>query len=876
MRAHVLKPSQTLSNCRSFDGRSPVAVPFAVPPATTDSPLRFGRFEISAAERVLRVDGQAAALGARAFDLLLALAQRRERMVSKQELLDLVWPGLVVEEHNIAAQISSLRKVLGPHAIATVPGRGYQFVAADAALVRDGAAAVPPPDQRVAAPALHATAGAPARRGNLPEQRTRFIGRETELAELAWLLRESRLLTLTGIGGAGKTRLALQLAQQQAAAFAEGVWFVDLAPLADAERVAPACAAALGVELDASDAPPAERLAAALAGKPQRELLIVLDNCEHVHAGAAAVADAMLARAGRVRLLATSREPLALAGEQVYPLRSLSLPATSTIEDVRAADAARVFVDRARLVQPQFHVDAGNAAPLAEICRRLDGIALAIELAAARVTVLSVAEIAARLEDRFRLLTGGHASAARQQTLLATMQWSHDLLDPAAQRLLRRLAVFAGGCTLPAACAVAQAGDEYETLALLSQLHDKSLLVVERGGSDTGADEDSGGAPPRYRMLETVRQYAQRQLEASGEAEACRARHAEHCVRLAEAAQPFLRGPQQSLWMARLRAEHENLVAALRWCARSDAAAAPAARASWGLRIAAATGRYWLFHDVELGCHLLAQALQRAPADAEDAADADTAARFFALHGLAAMHMHRGQGDAGLPLAQQALALAQAQGNTEWQAVALASLGACVRPDDEDLALAHYERARDLAEASASAVPLAAALNNIAAIECRRGQLEPAVGNFRQSLKLTRASGDVRAALITLHNLVRVLVAAERPAEARVCAIEAEALLGGVAEPPLKLELLEVVAGLASSLGEHAVAARLWGATLERFTESGYLRPAEDEDQLQRLLARSRAALGLPAFRAAADAGATLPVDVAMIEARRWLDAVAR
>lgn len=478
-----------------------------MPPASAESPLRFSHFELHPAERLLRVRGEPVALGSRAFDLLLALALRHERLVTKQELLDLVWPGLVVEEHNIATQISTLRKLLGAGAITTLPGYGYRLTAQAAAT------AAPAATPRTTAAPLH----------NLPDPRTRFIGREAALADLARLLPSTRLLTLTGIGGCGKTRLALQFARQQLEAFADGVWFVDLAPLKDVERVAAACAAVLGLR-EEGDTPLMAKLLEHLAA---RRTLLLLDNCEHVVDGVVALVESLLAGSCGTAVIATSREGLALSGEQIYPVRSLSLPASPDIEAVQAAESVRVFVDRARLARPDFEVDADNAATVAEICRRLDGIALAIELAAARVTMLPVADIASRLDDRFRLLTGGHRALPRHQTLHAAMQWSYEQLAPAEQRLLRQVSVFAGGWTLRAAADVAGIADEYETLALLTALHDKSLLDVDR---------DVAGGRPRYRMLETVRQFALDRLNECGEGEAARHRHVEHCLAIAEEA----------------------------------------------------------------------------------------------------------------------------------------------------------------------------------------------------------------------------------------------------------------------------------------------------------------------------------------------------
>jgi len=794
---------------------------------STDTVMRFGRFEIDPAERVLRIDGQNAVIGARAFDLLLALAERRGQLVSKQELLDIVWPGVVVEEHNIAAQMSTLRKLLGPDVIATIAGRGYRFVAApeDAPLRTDG----------------------PPGRHNLPEPRTRFIGRETALADLARVVPQSRLTTLIGIGGSGKTRLALQFARDQVDAFEGGVWFVDLAPLHSAQRVASACAAALGL-IERSEPALADRIAAHLA---ERNALLILDNCEHVRAGAAAIADAMLARAGAGRIVATSREALGVVGEQLYPVRALSLPATSQLSEIRAADAVRLFADRARLSVPEFEITADNAAAVAAICRRLDGIALAIELAAARVAMLPVTDIAARLADRFQLLGGVAAGDARQRTLLTTIQWSYDQLAPAAQRLLRQMAVFAGGWTLAAATAVAKCADEYETLALLTALHDHSLLAVERGER------------PRYRMLETVRQYAQHQLDESGEADATHTRHAEYYLADVERAAPHLRGPEQPQWMAQLRAEQENLVVAISWCASADSPVDP----QWGLRLVAATARYWIFNGIEVGSRLAQAALQR------DRDAADCTPRFNTLHALASMHMHRGDAEASLQHARKALAMGQRCAEIEWQTKALTAIGSALNTQgDIEAALQHEHEAMQLAEASGNVEYVASLSNNIAETERSRGNFEAAERGYLKALHLGRAHGNLLLSAIVLHNLVRLYVACGRPDDARTSALESEQLLRGIGEQVLKFELLKCVAALASSRGDHAVAVRWWSTAQPQFIEAGYWDPKVDTALYDDRMAAAKHALGNAGFAAAEAAGHALDIDSAMRELKQWLD----
>ena len=361
--------------------------------------------------------------------------------------------------------------------------------------------------------------------------------------------------------------------------------------------------------------------------------------------------------------------------------------------------------------------------------------------------------------------------------------------------MLRQLAVFAGGCTLEAAIAVAQVADEYEALMLLTALHDKSLLVVDRGAGV------NGGSRPRYRMLETVRQYAQQRLDEAGEADAAHARHAEYFMGLAESAAPHLRGPQQIDWMARLRVEQEEPRRRDHLVRPSETS--PADR-EWGPRLTAATARYWVFNDIDLGYRLTRVAVQR------DSGAADSKARWENLSGLATMCMHRGDGDEGATHARAALEVAQRMGVLAWQAMAMNGLATCLDRSGAEEALEHFRQARDLARASGDATALSYILNNVAGLEFGQGRLESAEQGYRQSLHLARGRGDILGTLITLHNLVRVQVAAGKHDDARACAIEAEALLRGMGDSVMRLELLEVAAGLASSRGEHHIAARFW------------------------------------------------------------------
>ena len=792
---------------------------------------RFGSFDVRPAERRVLVDGRPATLGARAFDVLVALVDRRDRVVSKDELLELAWPGLVVEENNLQVQISTLRRILGPAAIATISGRGYRFT-----LEPD-----PPGEVSPSAPA--------DRRQNLPASLNSFIGREREIREVKGLLAAKPLVTLTGFGGTGKTRLSLQVAAGVRGDFPDGAWFVEFAPLADPELVPQAVASVLGVKEEAGR----PVLEALVKHATDRQLLLVLDNCEHLLNACARLSRTMLESNPRMKVLATSREPLRVTGETTYPVPPLPVPdllPASAVEAIAQNDAVRLFVDRAVAAQPAFQVISRNAMAVAEICRRLDGIPLAIELAAARVRALPVDTIASRLDDRFRLLAGGDQTALpRQQTLRALIDWSHDLLEERERTLMRRLAVFAGSWTAEAAEAVTVGAgiDESDVLDLMTSLVEKSLVAREA--------EDA-----RYRLLETVRQYAQDRLDESGEATATRARHLAFFLALAEKASPEIVGPDQGTWLARLDLERENLLCAHAWCNRAVAGSEA------GLRLVRSLKRYWVNRGLPGLAHRLAVEALKRPGAGER-----TLVRCGALFDAGQLDSWMGRYGEAQAYLMESLAIAREIGDRGRVEMALQSLGlAALGQGNVQAARGHFEEALGLARELGNKRELAAALNALAQLHRVEGKPDTAEPLYEQAVALARELGDRESIAIGLLNLAMVSIGRGRPDRASGMLREVIDIVAETGSKPAGQSALDVCAGLAASRGEWEHASRFYGMAQAQMGRTGLQRDPVDEAFLAPLVATARLALGEAAFETARARGGEYGDEESLAEARAW------
>jgi predicted ATPase/class 3 adenylate cyclase len=700
------------------------------------------------------------------------------------------------------------------------------------------------PGLRTDFPALRALENTPH---NLPHELSSFIGRARELAEAAALMAKNRLVTVLGMGGLGKTRLALQLAAGSLEAFPDGVWFVELAPLSDPRLVAQAVASSLNVKEEAGR----PVLEALVKYVKDRALLLVLDNCEHLLQACAGLSKQLLSSAPNLHILTSSREALRIPGETTYllpplPVPNLRLPFEPLV--LEQFEAAQLFIDRATAARPDFKVTAENATAIAAICHRLDGIPFALELAAARVATLSVENLADRLKDRFKLLKGGNQMGLpRQQTLRALIDWSYDLLSPAEQRLLRELSIFAGGWTLEAAEAVC-ACEEEDVIDLLGRLVDKSLVVLDSQGG-------------RYHLLETVKQYAQERLDESEAADEVRMRHLTHFMEVAEQARAGLIGQQHGEWFARLDRELENILAAHAW------AQGAADRAQPALRMINAIKRYWIGRGVlDLGRRVTTETL------AHGGAQQRNLHRCRGLFNAGQLLYLMGQHREARECLAECLGIARELDDPRLVAAALQPLGIALMGEG-NLADArkHLEEALILARERGDRRELAAAFNAMGQLERLNRSPEVAEPLYRQVLELGRAVEDPETVAIGLLNLAMVSIERGDGEQARVSLREVLEIMKKTRSMPLAQSLLEVCAGLAVHEGNLARGADFFAAAEALAADTGLRRDVTDEAFLAPRIAQIRATLGDAALAKSAPAARPLTIEEVLGKAEGWV-----
>jgi predicted ATPase/DNA-binding SARP family transcriptional activator/DNA-binding CsgD family transcriptional regulator len=728
------------------------------------------------------------------------------------------------------------------------------------------------------------TVGGGVGKHNLPTQRSSFVGRVGEMVEVKRTLAMTRLLTLTGTGGSGKTRLAVEVARDLIGVYPDGVWLVELAPLSEGKLVPPAVAKAVGVP-EQSARSLADALVETLRAK---EMLLVLDNCEHLVEAAARLVAVLLDSCPRLRILATSREALSVAGESRWPVPTLSVPdprRSPTVGELERSESARLFAERARHRHPSFTMGSENARAVAEICRRLDGMPLAIELAAARVGTLSVDQISEKLEDSLKLLTRGDRTAVpRQRTLRGTLDWSHELLSEPEQKLLRRLSVFAGGWTLEAAEAVGWGNDieQGETLDLLSGLVEKSLVVSE-------PTEDGG---VRYRLLESVRQYALEKLEERKNAESVRRRHAEYFLALAEEAEPELWGPEDKAWLERLEAEHDNLRAALFWTLerREAELALRLAGALWRFWITRGyyeEGRRWFEGALEKGESTAARArvlaglghlalwqgdLSRAKTAAQEGLKLSkeagikgmSAADFLIILGEAAMRT-KGHNERAMELLEAALVLSRETGDRRGMAWSLGSLAnVSSSQEDHERAKELYEKGIALSRELGGAETIGVQLLSLGYEFLLEGNHERATALNEEAATLLRNRGYRTGLEKALDNLGWAALVRGDHDRASGLFEESVALCKELGDKSTAAESLEGLACTAAAKGEAERAARLFGAAQGQYEMGGYHHTPRERALREPYMADARSRLNGAVWEAKLEDGRAMSLEEAI------------
>ena len=818
------------------------------PPTTT---YRFGEFEVDVAAYSVRRGGQRLRLARQPMDLLLLLLERRQELVSRDEIAMRLWEGDVFTDLDagIRTAVLKIRRLLGdssesPQLIETVPGKGYRLIAHVEV------------EERSTSEKTHA-AFAPgtysdARHHNLPVELTSFVGRRNELIELHGALASSRLLSLTGAGGVGKTRLALRLARDVVNDFSDGVWLIDLAPLSEPDLVAQTIATAIGVRVD----PHRSVRETLLDELRDRQLMLVLDTCEHLVAACAVLVEALLREAAELRILATSREALGVSGETAYRVPSLSLPDpvnSISLDTLDHSDATLLFIERARAADPAFTPDLDNADNIVKICHRLDGIPLAIELAAARVVVLSPEQIEARLKDRFRLLTGGARTAvARQRTLEAAVDWSYQLLSEGERQLLSRLSVFPSSWTIEAAEYVG-GGDGIsrgDILDLSWSLVNKSLLMP---------DGDFGGER-RYRLLETIRQYASERLVQANAADRLRQKHFEFFYEEFRGALPILSNHGQLQCLRRIRMELENVRSALEWALNSPTLFEK------GVELAGSLFYFWIKSSrFEEGMRWLEQSLA-VPGPVR------ASLRARALIGLAHVHFFQGRQIAVSALAAEALSLGLEDGDAWVVTFALFMQGtSAFESGDNEQAEARSQEALDAAEASGNSWLRAPPLLILGHVAASKGDLERAERLYADSIDVLRSAGETWGLGIGLAASASVAIAREDFTQARVQAFEALSLCEELEDPRGIAWSLEVFADWLAASGLAREAARLWGAAEGRLENVGGSLAPSIRWIRDRSIERARVAVGETSFESARTEGRAMSSAQAIAFARQQI-----
>lgn len=816
----------------------------------------FGEFKIDGAKRLLLKQGQGVSLNPKAFEMLFALVENHGQVLSKDELLEKVWAGQFVEENNLTVHISALRKILGEKKganrfILTIPGRGYSFVAE----VRDDA-------RNSLVKTENSIAAAGVQNDDNFDEREGIIGRAADIAEIKNLLlgQNKCLITLTGAGGSGKTRLARTIAEECRAEFEGGVFFIELAAVNRAELCADAIAKALDVK-ESSDRSPLDALKDLLR---ERSILLVLDNFEQL-LSAANLLKELLDFAANLKILVTSRAPLRLKIEQEKVVLPLDIPPRNSnlsAAELTAYASVELFAVRARETKPNFALTEENAPIIAEICGKLDGLPLAIELAAVRVKLLSPQAILARLEHSLQLLTGGAKDLpSRQRTMRGAIEWSYELLDAEEKFLFRRLAVFSGGFTVEAAETVGSwqkaEGGKFlsddgkpptEILDLITSLIDNNLLVSK--------EQVDGNA--RLQMLEVVREFAFEILRQTGEIDVLRRAHAEYFLALAEEAEPYLFSGQSIEWLEKLETEHDNLRAALRWMLEQEPEMAA--------RTAAALSQFWTNRSY------LTEARRWLEAALEKSGNAPIATRFKLLNSFALVARHQGDYAATRRASEESLAASRAANDLPQIILSCHAVAALeTREGNFTKARKLIEEALTISRKLDDEKQIAFTLSFLSNLFLAEGEPVNARMPIEESLEISRRLGFKVNVNINLTNLGAVAYYEGDTEKARRHFAESLTIASEMGNKILVSCCLDGFAAISQHAGQ---AAWLAGAAESLREELGYEIELTERLFREDYLAKVRAALDEKTFGALYERGRALNFDEAVALAKRTINTI--